>query len=499
MCTVRESPDYAKDLASNHPLRTWPTAVQDECHVAELLEAVSDALVGVDLGEDSERQDGDCDLFWRWWPRMWIVRYCWPKRSGLGCAQRIRMSLSLHDRLRGHAQHHWILPSTRVNYDVIKPALNPWENWVFTQYTSQPLLQCGSSHRSRISYCLSQEDVGGLLAKGIIRQVSAIPKISLGLFKIQKKNGCARLLVDGRGFDLRSAPVLPPITPMLGDLEDFVRRHRWFTTLDFLGYFYQLEVSEALGSKLGIRTQHGNFVFRVAVPGTSRAPTIAQMTTCALPRLANVASRSLAIYDDVAIGGDTLREVRDLRARFLGVLDAANVVCRDDKGLMPTTGGVFDGVLLNLSEKTLGLDPEWVSKLAANPAQKTLTCRAAAHHLGCIRWACHVMRAPMAVFPLLARLSRHIGVHCGKLADWDMSLRLTDPIIVEFRAAETWLATCAPRRVQQDGMCGPTRATRVERWRCWTLSPEQWCSVSLGGGPRFCACVRRRFRSADEN
>ena len=63
----------------------------------------------------------------------------------------------------------------------------------------------------------------------------------------------------------------------------------------------------------------------------------------------------LSIYNNVAIDGATLREVRDKRAFFLGVLEAANMVCRNDKA---SAGHCWECLTVcNLSESTVGLDP----------------------------------------------------------------------------------------------------------------------------------------------
>ena len=92
------------------------------------------------------------------------------------------------------------------------------------------------------------------MKKGILHVSVGRPYLTLPTFKIGKKNGLARLLVDGREFDKRSKPVLPPLTPQLSDLERFVLQHK-FCCVDFLAYFFQIPVGPAMQTKLGIRTR----------------------------------------------------------------------------------------------------------------------------------------------------------------------------------------------------------------------------------------------------
>ncbi|KAJ9463564.1 hypothetical protein DIPPA_06290 [Diplonema papillatum] len=211
---------------------------------------------------------------------------------------------------------------------------------------------------SMTSFALDSEELEKLEAIGIIEKC-ARPKISLGVFKIPKKNGKARLLVDVRKFDEASASPLPPITPTLEDIDAFVMSWRFFCTLNFLGFFSQLPVAEGVAAFLGFRTPHGYYRFKVAVPGIARAPSMAQLTTCGLLRAADLLKQALAVYDDVALGSLDATQLAADRKKFLLMLDEAGVTVRDDKCLPISSEGVFDGVLLNLERKTVCVDPEW--------------------------------------------------------------------------------------------------------------------------------------------
>ena len=111
---------------------------------------------------------------------------------------------------------------------------------------------------------------------GVAEPCASRPPITLPVFTILKQNGKKRLLVDGREFDARSCKMPAPRLPHLEAFEAFVLVYERFSVIDFLGYFLQIPIEESLrkclGSPLGPGVRGCYFRFKVAVPGTARAP-----------------------------------------------------------------------------------------------------------------------------------------------------------------------------------------------------------------------------------
>ena len=467
-------PEYARSLETSHPLLEWDYDIVAvvATHVRVLAQEIDAAWQGCDLSEDSETcfvEDPEGHLL------------------HLSSGSDVADSLRRHERMIGECAASVyavgvargpskgcdaaldVLPDSRLNLSVVEEGLNEWERTLLRDYVNEPMLHTTTRKQCQTSSSLTCADLASLVKKGILRVAVGRPHITLPTFKIGKKNGLARLLVDGREFDKRSKPVLPPLTPQLSDLERFVLQHNFFCCVDFLGYFFQIPVGPDLQTKLGIRTTEGYFCFRVAVPGISRAPSVAQLATLGMLQRANLRSVSLAIYDDVCIAGQTLAEVEQRRQAFDATLRDANCVVREEKRVDPTHCAVFIGVQLDMSAKTLALDEDWRSKLLASPTPRTLTCRAVAHHIGCYRWAHLVMRTPIAGFTLMCRLSRQLSRHCTTAKEWDRSVTLTGSLLAEFRRAEKWLAACRPRRVLAD----------APAWHIWSDASDVGASVVL--------------------
>ena len=158
---------------------------------------------------------------------------------------------------------------------------------------------------------------------------------------------------------------------------------------------------------------------------------------------------------------------------------------RGDKGFSGKDVGELCGMVLNLAAKEISLPVSWVQKVAVeNCTPRTLSCRAASHHIGCLWWAHYVMREPLACRPSLMRLGRALGRHCKTAADWGAVMHLPDEYWEEMRDAERWLHTCRPRRLV---------AATVE-WHLWTDASDQGGSVVLLDPKQGTVRVRMSWR-----
>ncbi|KAJ9440108.1 putative enzymatic polyprotein [Diplonema papillatum] len=380
------------------------------------------------------------------------------------------------------------MPVTKADYGKVERGLWEDEIRVLRQLTREPMLLSHERHHAPPSSDITEADLAVMLQSGVVRRVEKRPRITLKVFKIPKKGKEeTRLLIDGRPFDSRTSQPLSPITPSLRDVEGFVLDHAWFATLDLLGYFYQLPVSDALADYLGFRAANAYYVFRIAVPGIARAPAIAQLTTLGVRRLAGLGSRSLAIYDDIAYGGwtrsDVVRDERSLRA----VLADTRIQIREDKAQGPSQVGTFNGLDLDLATKTIAIPREWAAVCRANKPQRVTSFRALAQRIGCLRWALYVMRSPAAAYPGLLRASRLVSGRCLTYRDWDTLVELPQELLAELEAGDRWLGDASPRRVRR-----PARRVHV-----WTDASDQGGGVVVLDPTRRTVLARESWRWKD--
>ena len=488
VCT--DCPAYACDLERSHPLSDWQYDLLDLSLVwSGALDVLRQCCDG-DMGEQAEADYNNISL-----P---LVKLRERPASVVGhelamsrCAAhaygaRAPRPARARDTLSGRLDR---LPSKRLSVDRLRMGLREDEKCVLDLALSSPLLKDFS--RVHASPCrLDRGEVEDLLQAGVIELSTSRPHITLPVFSIAKKDGSRRLLVDGRRFDELATPLPPPLLPKLADFENFVRRFRYFSVLDFLGYFLQIPVHEEVRRCLGFRMAGGDgpptyYRFTVAVPGIARAPLVAQLCTLAARRLAGVSRDSVATYDDVGIGGATREEALARERSLREAARHADMSIREDKGFSGEDVGELCGMILDLAAKEISLPGSWVTKVATvYCTPRTLSCRAASHHIGCMWWAHYVMREPLACRPLLMRLGRALGSACRTAADWDAVMRLPEGYWREMRGAEEWMRTCPPRVLVE-----PT----VE-WHLWTDASDQGGSVVLLDPVRELVLVRQSWR-----
>ena len=194
-----------------------------------------------------------------------------------------------------------------MRYGVLQDHLTTLEYDLLTTLSSEPLLRDTNKARAHASR-MTDDDLRAQLSAGVIRRVYTAPSTLIKVFKIDESNGkFSRLLGDGRPFDERTAKVPAPRLPSMAAIENFVREQAWASIRDFAGWFYQLPIKPSLSKHLGFRVRGlagvEYYAFRVAISGISRSATMAQVVTGGIHTMARVSDDSLAIYDDVIIGG----------------------------------------------------------------------------------------------------------------------------------------------------------------------------------------------------
>jgi len=77
-----------------------------------------------------------------------------------------------------------------------------------------------------------------------------------------KKDGSARFCVDYRKLNKLTRKDAYPI-PRIDNTLDTLSGSKWFSTLDLLSGYWQVEVKEADSEKTAFSTKHGLFEFKV--------------------------------------------------------------------------------------------------------------------------------------------------------------------------------------------------------------------------------------------
>eukprot|EP00754_Rhynchopus_humris_P044440 Rhum_TRINITY_DN4159_c1_g1::Rhum_TRINITY_DN4159_c1_g1_i1::g.13212::m.13212 len=168
---------------------------------------------------------------------------------------------------------------------------------------------------------------GDLLKFGVARCGGRPPRVLLPAFTVPKKNGTARLVLDGRRLNEAMARPPPMQLPRLAELIREVKGHAWASLADGVAYFYQFplhrEVSEFFGMSLGrSRADPAPAVLALSVlcMGWSWAPCVAQRASRVLTR-----GLGLAWVDNFIILGGSRAEAAARVATFRARCGAANV------------------------------------------------------------------------------------------------------------------------------------------------------------------------------
>ena len=129
---------------------------------------------------------------------------------------------------------------------------------------------------------------------------------------VQKKDGSTRFCIDYRKVTRKDAYPLPRIDMTL----DMLHGSEWFTTLDLLSWYWQVEMAEADKEKTTFCTTEGLYQFRVMPFGLCIAPASFQ-------RLMDLVlsglqwSQCLVYLDDIVVLGRSFEEyIRNLDSVF---------------------------------------------------------------------------------------------------------------------------------------------------------------------------------------
>ena len=170
-----------------------------------------------------------------------------------------------------------------------------------------------------------------MLEKDVI-QPSSSPWAS-PIVLVQKKDGSTRFCIDYRKVNTVTRKDAYPM-PRVDDTLDTLAGAKWFSTLDLISGYWQVEVNPKDREKTAFCTPEGLFEFKVIPFGLCNAPATFQRLMDMV--LARVQWTSCLVYiDDVVILGKTFKEhLQNL------------VACMADIQLFPDESiGVFKSLL----------------------------------------------------------------------------------------------------------------------------------------------------------
>ena len=162
-------------------------------------------------------------------------------------------------------------------------------------------------HPRRIPFA-KREQARELLEKMLKRDVvePSTSPWSSPIVLVTKKDGSIRFCVDFRRLNEITRKDAYPL-PRVDDTLDTLAGSRWFSTLDLLSGYWQVEMDKGDREKTAFITQEGLYQFKVMPFGLTNAPATFQRLMDAV--LAGLQWKSCLVYlDDVIIVGRTFEE-----------------------------------------------------------------------------------------------------------------------------------------------------------------------------------------------
>ena len=167
----------------------------------------------------------------------------------------------------------------------------------------------------------TKELLQSMLDRNII-QPSSSPWAS-PVVLVRKKNGALRFCADYRRLNSVTRKDAYPL-PRVDDALDTLAGSRWFTTLDLLSGYWQVELHPEDKQKSAFTTHEGLFEFNVMPFGLCNAPATFQRLMDSV--LAGLQWSSCLVYvDDVVIPGKSFKEHLSNLCNVLSCIRSANL------------------------------------------------------------------------------------------------------------------------------------------------------------------------------
>jgi hypothetical protein len=348
--------------------------------------------------------------------------------------------------------------------------LREWLSWI----QSDKLLHMTSPKRTdRVSHHL-RDDGPTLMRAGVIgiRPLSD-QSFVFPVFKVPKKNGLGRLIVDCRELNAQLPRPGNMALPDLHEVLDGMAGAEWMAQADGQSFFYQFELLESIQHLFGMRLggRRGAFlqaVLKVLPMGFSYAPGIAQAT--ALFILENVKQTvpdvSCTAWVDNFLFWGSKPAVTEAVREFHRICDTINLTLKETE---EGTSLEVLGVTVDCIAHSLSLQPDIM------PMEASCSARAVLRVIGKALWAHYaVVRSPLCEHEDVLKALRQVML-AGKRS-WDEP-RVWSPEVKAAVAAFTQIAQRSNRVVMTDNRKPMAVWSDASGWGLgWALgvSSRQW-------------------------
>ena len=255
-----------------------------------------------------------------------------------------------------------------------------------------------------------------LLASGVFQAHPLwIPKGVLNLFTVPKKNKSLRVVIDGRKINKLQVKPKDMQLPSILDIIDMLMSNEFCAVADAKAYFYQFPLCDVVSHYFASNLSHNRGSFKTVycsrLPmGWSHAPRIAQRSSNALCS----GLKAKAWIDNFIICGSDLEEFNSFRREFLRRIRIANVTLSDYE-MSPSQHFTSLGLSLDLHNKTIQMDPDWILGLENNTATRRLVFKT----IGKLIWSNYCRRQPLCLHSSSMELFRRIAREVASGLHWD--------------------------------------------------------------------------------
>lgn len=222
----------------------------------------------------------------------------------------------------------------------------------------------------RLPFHLRQEidmQVDDMLKKGVIEP--SVSPWAAPVVLVAKKDGKKRFCVDYRALNAVTEKDAYPL-PRIDDSLDSLSGMSWFSTLDLMSGYWQVEIEQADRPKTAFATRRGLYQFKVMSFGLCNAPGTFERLMEAV--LAGLQYEICLIYlDDVIVFGSTFEQLLERQARVFTCLLGAGLKLKPSKCTLCAREVRYLGH--TISAAGIATDPEKVAVVMKWPTPKSVT------------------------------------------------------------------------------------------------------------------------------